>query len=104
METPVSRVWRFTPRDGRPANHLTQTGPNATLTLARGDYPEVVFEDARVVAVPGAMVEAVDATVVKAGVGAGAGVGGAQPVSSTGLWVVQALTAPLPDGWRCTAN
>ena len=54
METPANgqRVWRFTPRDGQPSRHVTQKGPNVTLTLAlpyKGDgHPPVVFEQASV--------------------------------------------------------
>ena len=56
METPANgqRVWRFTPRDGQPSRHVTQKGPNVTLTLTlalpyKGEgHPPVVFEQASV--------------------------------------------------------
>jgi len=83
MNTPLRRVWRFTPRDGRPTAHLKQTSTgNVTLTLSQGDYPTVVFTEAHIVS---KMSES------------------APPVSKVGLWIEQELTAPLPDGWRCTS-
>ena len=80
METPLSRVWRYTPRDGSPARLLAQTGPNVTLTLDQGDAQAVVFESATIV-------RQVDASVA--------------PVSAVGLWINQSLHAPLPAGWKC---
>ena len=81
METPVSRWWRFTPRDGNPARVLAQTGPsNVTLTLAQGDVDQVVFQGAT-------LVRKVNTSVA--------------PVSAVGLWINQSLAAPLPAGWKC---
>ena len=82
METPVRRVWRFTPRDGRPMAHLKQTSATTvTLNLGKGDYHSVVFTEAQIVSKMNKNVP---------------------PVSTVGLWIEQALTAPLPNGWRCT--
>jgi hypothetical protein len=80
METPLSRVWRFTPRNGDPMKQLAQTGPNVTLTLAQGDVRAVVFTDATIV-------RQVNASV--------------PPVSAVGMWINQSLAAPLPAGWKC---
>lgn len=80
METPLARMWRYTPKDGLPTRLLKQTGPNVTLTLEQGDLRQVVFADAQVVA-------KVNASVA--------------PVSKVGAWISQSLSAPLPDGWRC---
>ena len=49
-------------------------GPNVTLTLQQGDLRQVVFADAQVV--------------VK--------VNASAPVSKVGVWISQALAAPLP--------
>jgi hypothetical protein len=80
METPVSRVWRFTPRDGNPMKQLTQTGTSVTLALAQGDVPAIIFVDA-------AIVRQVN--------------GSLTPVSAVGMWINQSLNVPLPAGWKC---
>ena len=80
METPVSRMWRFTPRDGTPHKWVQQDGETVKLALAQGDRTEVLFMNASIV-------YRVDPNV--------------SPVSRVGLWVNQSLHAPLPDGWKC---
>jgi hypothetical protein len=80
MDTPVSRMWRYTPRDGQPGSRLTQTGPNVTLALAQGGVEAVQFADATIVRQVNASVRA---------------------VSEAGLWINQSLGAPLPVGWKC---
>jgi hypothetical protein len=84
MTTPVSRVWRFTPADGAPHSHLTQTGHEVTLVLphAGSAAAPLVFEQASIVS---------------------AATGG-NPVSVSGLWINQSLSAPLPQGWQCRAK
>ena len=81
METPAARVWRFTPADGNPAAHAKQSGTNVTIALAQGPYPLLTFAQATLV----------DRIVN----------GSTPPVSKAGLWVVQQLAAPMPEGWRC---
>ena len=89
MTTPVSRVWRFTSKDGKPTSHLTQDGSTVTLVPNQPDgssskMSKVVFPMATIIA--------------------SATAGATKPVSAVGLWINQSLAAPVPDNWQCSTN
>ncbi len=89
MTTPVSRVWRFTSKDGKPTNHLMQDGSSVIWVSKRPDsssskLSNVVFEMATIIA--------------------SATAGATQPVSAVGLWINQSLTARMPNNWQCPTN
>jgi hypothetical protein len=84
MATPVSRVWRFTPKD--PTSHLTQDGTTVILTtkVDGSKAAHVVFAMATIIA--------------------SATAGATQPVSAVGLWINQSLCAAMPENWQCGTN
>ena len=86
METPVSRVWRFTPADGKPHAHVKATsggGVSVTTTHGDGSVATIVFEQAQVVVSPLPNVAA---------------------VSAAGVWINQSLAAAKPSNWQCAVN
>ena len=85
MTTPKSRVWRFTPADGKPHSHVSAKEGNVEVTTKHGDGSEVtiIFSQANVVVAP---------------------VHGAPPVSAVGVWINQSLAAALPTNWQCAVN
>jgi hypothetical protein len=81
MSTPVSRVWRFTPADGRPLAHVREAAGRVRLTTRHGSGSVVTvdFEQAALVRIP-------------------------DPVSAVGVWINQSLQAKLPANWQCRVN
>lgn len=90
MTTPVSRVWRFTAKDGKPASHLTQDATTVTLAAKQqdGSMAHVVFDMATIIA---------SATT-------GGGANHPPPVSAVGLWINQSLAAAMPANWQCAID
>ena len=74
-------MWRFTPADGQPTARAKQRGDNVTIALAQGPVSMLTFAQSTLVH-----------RIVNSST---------PPVSAAGLWIVQQLAAPLPDGWRC---
>jgi hypothetical protein len=74
MATPVSRVWRFTPADGKPHAHVSEGGGNVKLTTRHGDGSQVtiVFSEATLVVAP---------------------LPGTPSVSTVGVWINQSFVA-----------
>ena len=85
MATPKSRVWRFTPADAKPHEHVSSGEAAVSLTTKHGDgsVVTIVFEQATLVVSP---------------------LPGTIAVSTAGVWINQSLTAAMPTNWQCALN
>ena len=110
MDTPVGRVWRFTPADGNPHGHLmnvtTASGTAIRMRVVQGDGS--IMQVKYPVSAPGRrltpelhsfrQVDFLNATAI------GSATGSTPAISTAGIWIKQPHGTPMPATWRCDVN